>query len=208
VGYSIVPTFDNCYYVVGNYSSVTTDADAWVLKINSSGDTLWTCTYGGYGFDYGIDILPTESDSGYIITGETALPSAPSDLFVLKCNANGDSMWIRTYGGNSPDGPESMIKMYDGGFAICGHTGSYGAGSYDVWVLRMSGETGVQEQHAPYTLMDNLPTIWHGPLLLPRDHAYRIFDINGREITCVNPPPGVYFIQLEKQRMHKVIIIR
>jgi hypothetical protein len=72
----------------------------------------------------------------------------------------------------------------------------------------MSGETGVQEQRAPYTLMDNLATIWHGPLLLPRDHAYRIFDISGRQIHARNPAPGIYFIQIDDKIEQKIIKIK
>jgi len=209
MGYSIVPTYDNCYYVVGIYWTVTNDADAWVLKIDSDGDTLWTRTYGGYGVDYGIDILPVESDSGYIITGETAIPSVPSDLYVLKCNSNGDSVWIRTYGGNSPEGPESMIKMFDGGLAICGYTRGFGAGSYDVWVLRMDGEMGAAEgTFNPSPKQPAISTIWAGPLIFPQYGNCMIYDITGRLISSTNPPPGVYFIEYKSKITTKIIKVR
>jgi hypothetical protein len=207
-GYSIVPTFDNCYYVVGMYWATTTEADAWVLKINDSGDTLWTKTYGGYGTDYGLGIVPTETDSGFVITGETALPSAPADLYVLKCDAQGDSVWLRTYGGGLPDGAESMTKMYDGGFAICGYTRSFGAGSYDVWILRMSGEPGVQEENDEDMRQHMLGTIVTGPLSLFGDREYRIFDVIGRQIHTLNPAPGIYFIEVDGKISEKIVKIR
>ena len=209
IGYAIVPTLDNCFYIAGIYGPVTDEADAWVLKINNSGDTLWTRTYGGYGIDYGIDILSTESDSGFIITGETGLPNAPSDLFVLKCNANGDSIWIRTYGGSLPEGPESMIKMYDGGFGICGYTRSFGAGFYDAWVLRMNGETGIEDAKInPIKNERATPTIWTGPLVISEHSSYEIYDISGQEIHTLDPVPGIYFIKINGNIYHKIVKIR
>lgn len=207
-GYEIVPTYDNCYYVVDMYWANTTEVDAWVLKITSSGDTLWTKTYGGYGTDYGLSIVSTETDSGFIITGETALPSAPADLYVLKCDAQGDSVWLRTYGGGLPDGAASMVKMYDGGFAICGYTRSFGNGLYDVWVLRMSGEPGVQEEDGLSIHKDMISTIFSGSLLFLTDKRYRIFDIAGREIHTLNPVPGVYFVEINGKITKKIAKIR
>lgn len=208
VGYSIVPTYDNCYFVVGIVGSA--QMNAWVLKISNTGDTLWTRMYGGYGIDYGIDIVSTEADSGFIITGETALIDAPADLFVLKCNAHGDSVWLRTYGGyNLPDGPESMIKMYDGGFAICGYTRSFGAGGYDVWVLRMSGETGLaEERYNPSSQQPAITTIWAGPLVFPQLVEYIIYDITGRQVYGNNPSPGIYYLVKNSRITQKIIKIK
>ncbi len=46
--------------------------------------------------------------------------------------------WDRTFGGRGDDGADSVWVTRDGGYVVAGHTSSKGAGSWDVWVLRLS----------------------------------------------------------------------
>ena len=55
-----IPNIDN---VIGNGNY-----DVYLIKTNSSGDTLWTKTIGGLLEDYGYGVKQT-SDGGYIVTG-------------------------------------------------------------------------------------------------------------------------------------------
>ena len=45
-------------------------------------------------------------------------------------------MWSQTYGGTSSDSAEAMVQTSDGGFALDGYTRSFGAGSYDFWLVK------------------------------------------------------------------------
>ena len=42
----------------------------------------------------------------------------------------------QTFGGPDTDYAYSVINTSDGGFAIAGHTSSYGAGSSDMWLIK------------------------------------------------------------------------
>jgi len=42
------------------------------------------------------------------------------DIFVMKTNKHGDSLWHKTYGGICAEGARNIIKTSDGGFAIIG----------------------------------------------------------------------------------------
>ena len=46
-------------------------------------------------------------------------------------------VWDHTYGGSESDGASSIVALTDGGFVVAGFTRSKGAGSYDMWVLRL-----------------------------------------------------------------------
>jgi hypothetical protein len=46
-------------------------------------------------------------------------------------------VWDLTYGGAVTDLAHSIVALADGGFAVAGNTESKGAGSADVWVLRL-----------------------------------------------------------------------
>jgi hypothetical protein len=54
--------------------------------------------------------------------------------------------WAKTYGGSSTDGAYSVQQTADGGYIVAGYTDSFGAGSYDYWVLKLSSTGSVMWQ--------------------------------------------------------------
>ena len=58
-------------------------------------------------------------------------------------------MWSQTYGGTSSDEAEAMVQTSDGGYAIAGYTRSFGAGSYDFWLVK-TDEHGNMEWNKTY----------------------------------------------------------
>jgi hypothetical protein len=137
LGRSVCPAFDGGYIVAGwTYSFGAGDADVYLIKVDSTGDTVWTRTYGGGQFDDGYHLAAT-SDSGCIVTGSTkSFGAGQNDVYVLKVNSSGDTVWTRTYGGPSYDYSHSVCQGPDGGFFIAGWTNSYGAGNYDVYLVK------------------------------------------------------------------------
>lgn len=51
-------------------------------------------------------------------------------------------------------------------------------------------------------------TVFRGPIHIPDGIHCRIFDINGREITTLNPAPGVYFIEIDERVCQKIIKVK
>jgi len=54
------------------------------------------------------------------------------------------SGWSRTYGGVGEDWPFGIVQTSDGGYAIAGRTSSYGAGGYNVWLVKTDSFGNVQ----------------------------------------------------------------
>ena len=110
--------------------------DVWLIKTNANGDTVWTQTYGGNGTDQGRCVQQT-NDGGYIIVGSTySYGAGGRDVYLVKTNANGDTAWTRTFGGSSDDTGVSVQQTSDGGYIIVGYTWSYGAGDWDVYLIK------------------------------------------------------------------------
>ena len=69
-----------------------------------------------------------------------------ADVWVLKLRPNGTVDWQKTYGGNYHDSSSSIRQTSDGGFILASATGSFGAGSADAWVLKLSPNGTVEWQ--------------------------------------------------------------
>jgi len=122
--FSIQQTNDGGYIVAG-YREISTFLEyVYLLKLNSSGDSLWSKTYGRGGmYDAAFCVQQTQ-DGGYIVVGRTTEPSgAYYDIYLLKTNAQGDTLWSRTYG-EAGEGHEDMgyfvRQTQDGGYVLTG----------------------------------------------------------------------------------------
>jgi len=134
---SVWQTFDGGYIITG-FASPTNpwDSDLYLIKTNSNGDTTWTKTYGGTGNEIGVDVKQT-TDNGYIICGYYSDSGTGGfDVWLLKTNSSGDTLWSNTYGGAFNDFGNSVFQTDDGGYVIIGSTESFGAGASDFWILQ------------------------------------------------------------------------
>ena len=69
-----------------------------ILLFAQGPDTLWTKTFGGIHDDYGYSVAQT-FDGGYIVAGQTqSFGARSSDVWLIKTDAKGDSLWAKTYG--------------------------------------------------------------------------------------------------------------
>lgn len=99
-------------------------------------------TYGGPGWDDAYALVQT-ADSGYALTGWTTSNGAGgSDFWLVKTDGSGNEQWNKTYGGTDYDEAYALMQTADGGYALAGRTGSYGAGYYDFWLVKTDVESG------------------------------------------------------------------
>lgn len=140
VGLNILIAGDSGYVITG-YSYPNNDIK--LIKTDSSGNLLWNKTYGGANNDIA-NYADITSDNGYVIVGTTeSYGSGLKDLYILKTNNNGDSIWSKTYGGSNNDIGNCIQTTSDNGFIIVGTTNSFGAGQKDIWLLKtdLNGDT-------------------------------------------------------------------
>jgi uncharacterized delta-60 repeat protein len=142
--YSVQQTSDGGYIVVGYSDSYTYTYDIILIKLNSSGNVQWARTYGGGSWDYAYSVQQT-SDGGYIVTGFTgSFSSGDADIILIKTNSLGNLQWAKTYRGTNYDYAYSVRQTSDGGYIVAGHTLSFGAGNWDVFLIKTDANGNLQ----------------------------------------------------------------
>lgn len=132
-------------YLLAGYQNKydTSGYNFYVVKTDLNGDTLWTRAYGGSDWDmaYSADTL---QDSTYVIAGETySFGNGNLDMYVIRINQNGDTLWTRTFGGTEDDYAKYVYVDKHNNIMLIGTTNSFGAGGSDVYVvyLNAAGDT-------------------------------------------------------------------
>jgi hypothetical protein len=142
-GTSVQQTQDGGYVFVATTSSPETSSDdVWLLKTDANGDTIWTRTYGETGLNQGSCVQQTQ-DGGYVVVGNTnSLGAGHNDVWLLKTDANGDTVWTRTYGGSGSDHGESVQQTLDGEYIVTGSTTSGNMVEWGVLLVKIDSSGG------------------------------------------------------------------
>ena len=134
--YSDIQAYTNPYYIL-HWIDENKDGIPQSIEITPK-------TYGGKGSDEGHSIIPTR-DGGFAIAGSTmSFGAGGSDVYLIKTDPYGYVQWNKTYGGANSDIGYSLVQTLDGGYAIAGYTNSFGAGGYDVFLIKTDVNGTVQ----------------------------------------------------------------
>ena len=140
---SVIETGDGNLLIAGNLTFATNetrlDTDAWIVKIDPSGNEIWNRTYGGPDVNASANAVIATDDGGYIFVGSIApWGGNESDAWVGRLNESGDKVWERRWGGAGNDTANAVTRIPDGDFVFAGRTASSGAGMADAWVVRLN----------------------------------------------------------------------
>jgi hypothetical protein len=145
-GVGVVQANDGAYMILGTTASndgdivdkTGSDRDFWLLKVNATGQLIWSKTYGGTADDVATSISKTP-DGGYILSGYSRSNDGDvggnegfHDFWVVKVDANGVVVWENNFGFSGSDQAFQVIPTVDGGYFVSGFldvTASQGQGN-------------------------------------------------------------------------------
>jgi len=144
------------------------------------------------------------------MTGYTgSFGAGAADVYLIKTNAFGDTVWTRTYGGANSDYGYSIQQTQEGGYIVAGCTTSFGNGD-QVYLIKTdaNGNVGVEDKavsspvsRLPFSIRPN-PFTSFTTLPGHERERFSLYDISGRRVGTykgdrigLGLPPGVYFLR-------------
>ena len=162
-GHGVQQTSNDGFIIVGDTMTALGYADVWLIKTDLAGNPLWTKNYGGSSNEVGYSVQQT-TDGGYILTGFTSSYGAGnSDVWIIKTDASGDTLWTKTLGRSSIDRSRSIKQISNGEYIITGNTDSFSTLGVDLWLIKLgSGTSGFHKNRdrivsKNYSLTRNYP---------------------------------------------------
>ena len=221
-GVSVRQTQDGGYIVAGGYN-YSGGAQVCLIKTNALGDTLWTRTYGGAGNDWG-EVVQQTQDGGYILVGFTTSFGSGEQVYLIKTNAGGDTLWTRNYGGTGEEVCISAQQTQDTGYILVGWTRSFGNG-YQVYLVKTdaNGSSGIENERGrgfegprvqglkatpnPFTTFATVPG--------HEAERFSLYDVSGKRVGTYRGDrvgeglaAGVYFLRSSESKDKPLRIVK
>ena len=138
IGYTAIECYQGGFAVAGSTQSYGLGSSSmWLLRTNSTGHPIWNQTYGGTDWDECYDLVECR-DGGFAIIGDTlSFGQGHKDVILVRTDVLGKEVWMKTFGGVDDDVGLCIIRCGTTGFTISGTTSSFGAGSSDMWLIRV-----------------------------------------------------------------------
>ncbi len=117
-GNSICNAHDNSTYIVGSFDFNY----PILLKIDSAANVLWSKQITISGFNSTFNVIKPTNDSCFIIAGSLNNSlSGKQDVFLVKINAVGDTLWTREISHTDDSFAYDIQQTADSGFVITGY---------------------------------------------------------------------------------------
>jgi hypothetical protein len=170
---------------------------AWILKTDANGDTLWSRKFGHDTSSTACYSIEGLSDGGFVLSGFTGASSGGNrDLWLMRINSAGDSLWSYVLGGDtSREAGFEIEQLSDGGFVIAGYTGDRDDWRTNAWLIRTTPELSADPPGPwvpmPCALSQNYPNPFNANTTISFDLPsesrvlLNMFDITGRKVVTL-----------------------
>lgn len=121
-----VKAFSTGGYIACGVSSTNTagDADMSVMRLDESGNVMWTYNYGTPEYDRASSILERPNGdiivSGYSNIGTVS--NVVNQMMLLKLDSTGTLLWSKSYGDSSLTSESYKVIETNDGYALCGYS--------------------------------------------------------------------------------------
>jgi len=141
---------------IGDTLSYGLNGNAYIVSLSEEGSVNYQIDYGDIGRDSGINITNIDENS-YAVIGNLFINKKLSDIFVSKYLNDGTRIWTNNFGGNDVEIASDIKNSQDQGFMVFGATRSFGAGGFDIYVLKIDYYGNMKWSNVYGDSNDNIP---------------------------------------------------
>ncbi|MEE4286168.1 MAG: T9SS type A sorting domain-containing protein [Mariniphaga sp.] len=145
LGHKFIKTRNGDFVMAGFNRTVDDFGDVYLVRTDKNGEIIWENHFGERYIDHGFSVVENEAGElviagtkgGFYNPTSTDYLNSDAEIFIIKTDAAGQEIWQKTYGGTSHDWAKAIIQAPGGGYFVCGSTQSTGAGSFDVFLMKL-----------------------------------------------------------------------
>jgi len=215
-GNCVLETSDGGYIITGYANPPISEYgyDLWIFKTDSLGEILWSKTYGSDTTQESGSWVIETSNHEFLLVGNRQIKYGTSpDIWILKINSLGDTLWTKTIGGTYAELAYSLLETNTNEYLVLGWTDSFWLSN--VWLIKLAGEPVNVEADREIILDDfklsqNYPNPFNPTTSLQYAIGIRqfvilkVYDLLGREVaTLVNEekPAGEYEVEFNGSKL-------
>ncbi|MCX7914472.1 MAG: PQQ-binding-like beta-propeller repeat protein [Thermodesulfovibrionales bacterium] len=141
-GEAIAKTLDENFVIIGNtyYGEENPIEDAYVIKVDASGNLLWKKRFGGKGCEQVFSVKQT-SDNGCIMCGGTTSFSEDFNIYVIRLDKDGEIIWEKAFGSEEEEVGTSILSLTNDSFIVLAYRGP--EESRDIYLLKLDRDGNV-----------------------------------------------------------------
>jgi hypothetical protein len=145
LGYSLIETSDGGIVISGEtYSSGSGQNDAFLLKIDSFGDTIWSQTYGGLGEEIGWSVREASNGDLLLAAETSSIGAGKRDAWLLRLDNLGNIIWEQSYGDTEDDFGADMVELTNGNIMFVWNTTEVSDTNWNVRQSKINPTNGSQ----------------------------------------------------------------
>ena len=119
--------------------------DIYLQSVSTDGDSLWSSTYGGSGYEESQSIART-SDGGFIMCNHSASNEPNHSIVATKMNSNGQVVWEQEFGtATAHEGGEGVLADSEGNYVFLGRSNSF-SDDEQVYLIKTDATGNVLEE--------------------------------------------------------------
>ncbi|HET6991845.1 MAG TPA: hypothetical protein VFJ43_11000 [Bacteroidia bacterium] len=138
-------------FLISGISNSGHDNNAWILRLNVNGDSIWSFNTGGNGDDGAMSACEYGNGNHAIIGYTNSTSTHSTDGFLVLLNDSGQQIAFYNYGTSGYDEPHGIVPALDGnGWIISGHQGDGSSLSTHNVFVRAIGNNGTELWNKTY----------------------------------------------------------
>ena len=118
LGWSVLTLGTSGYLVCGTTFSMTTGYDGFLALIDTDGVLVWWNAVGTVEWDLAYDVV--EMIDGFVVVGQSFSGAGSGDVWVVRTDLSGDSLWTKTYGTDLAEEARCVLVTPTGDIVIVG----------------------------------------------------------------------------------------